>query len=586
MRVARRGASPRQIGADPTALAAVKTGTAADLRALARTYAREDGIASVQITGSGDARVRVGSPNPLAAQSVDVLDPSGSALGTLTVATTNARTYLDQVEADDGRAGGALRPRGPARGRCGRRGERRSRGWRGGGPRARRRSAADRGDRPARHRAGAGCACSLPAADQGFFGSRPKVAIALLAFFGVALLAVLFTLRSLQGYVRQMLGAAKRIGDGDFTQEVPVSGGDEMAGLASEFNKMSGRLSDQMDQLRRQRLEIDKSVRRIGDAFASGLDRQALLAILAETAVGTCEADYGLVALSGHVGAEAEAGTPTDRVQEAALAAEHAALREVGPVEIEREGAFAFASSLGRIGQTGAPVGAMTIARTGRPFANQEREVFLYLVGQAAASVENVALHELVSQQAVTDDLTGLANKRAFRELIGREAARATRFGHDLSLVILDIDDFKLVNDTYGHLQGDEVLQAVAGVVAEESRGIDLPARYGGEEFVVALPETDSDGALEVAERIRARIELTAVRLIEGHDAISVTASIGVSTAPPGGAGGVEALISAADEALYEAKRRGKNRVIVAAPGGAPVAASQPAAGDQFGEGT
>ena len=424
------------------------------------------------------------------------------------------------------------------------------------------------------------------AADQGFFGSRPKVAIALLAFFGVALLAVLFTLRSLQGYVREMLGAAKRIGDGDFTQEVPVSGGDEMAGLASEFNKMSGRLSDQMDQLRRQRLEIDKSVRRIGDAFASGLDRQALLAILAETAVGTCEADYGLVALSGHVGAEAEAGIPTDRVQEAALAAEHAALREVGPVEIEREGAFAFASSLGRIGQTGAPVGAMTIARTGRPFANQEREVFLYLVGQAAASVENVALHELVSQQAVTDDLTGLANKRAFRELIGREAARATRFGHDLSLVILDIDDFKLVNDTYGHLQGDEVLQAVAGVVAEESRGIDLPARYGGEEFVVALPETDSDGALEVAERIRARIELTAVRLIEGHDAISVTASIGVSTAPPGGAGGVEALISVADEALYEAKRRGKNRVVVAAPGGAPVAASQPAAGDQFGEGT
>ena len=228
----------------------------------------------------------------------------------------------------------------------------------------------------------------------------------------------------------------------------------------------------------------------------------------------------------------------------------------------------------------------MTIARTGRPFANQEREVFLYLVGQAAASVENVALHELVSQQAVTDDLTGLANKRAFRELIGRETARATRFGHDLSLVILDIDDFKLVNDTFGHLQGDEVLQAVAGAVAEESRGIDLPARYGGEEFVVALPETDSHGALEVAERIRARIELTAVRLIEGHDAISVTASIGVSTAPPGDAGGVEALISAADEALYEAKRRGKNRVIVAAPGGAPVAASQPAAGDQFGKGT
>ena len=110
---------------------------------------------------------------------------------------------------------------------------------------------------------------------------------------------------------------------------------------------------------------------------------------------------------------------------------------------MEENGAYAFASSLGRIGQTAAPVGAMTIARGGRPFNSNEREVFLYLVGQAAASVENVALHELVSEQAVTDDLTGLANNRAFRELMEREAARAQRFGHDLSLLILDIDDFK-----------------------------------------------------------------------------------------------------------------------------------------------
>ena len=110
-----------------------------------------------------------------------------------------------------------------------------------------------------------------------------------------------------------------------------MSGNDEMAGLASEFNKMSDRLGEQMDQLRRQRVEIENSVRRIGDAFASGLDRQALLAILVETAVGTCEADYGLVALSGHVGAEAEAGKASEPIQEAALAAEQRALREPGP---------------------------------------------------------------------------------------------------------------------------------------------------------------------------------------------------------------------------------------------------------------
>ena len=178
----------------------------------------------------------------------------------------------------------------------------------------------------------------------------------------------------------------------------------------------------------------------------------------------------------------------------------------------------------------------MTVGRAGRPFTPAEREVFLYLVGQAAASVENIALHELVSEQAVTDDLTELANNRAFREQIDREAARAVRFGLDLSLLILDLDDFKSVNDTYGHPQGDAVLWTIGRILREESRGIDQPARYGGEEFVVALPETDEQGALELAERIRERIEATAVDLVDGSGEISVTASIGLAT--QSGAGG------------------------------------------------
>ncbi len=305
-------------------------------------------------------------------------------------------------------------------------------------------------------------------------------------------------------------------------------------------------------------------MRRIGEAFASGLDRQALLEILVETAVGTCEADYGLVALSGHVGRRGGGWwARTDDVQEAALAAERRALREAGPVEVEENGAYAFASSLGRIGQSATPVGAMTIARAGRPFNSTEREVFLYLVGQAAASVENVALHELVSEQAVTDDLTGLANNRAFRDLMEREAARAQRFEHDFSLLICDIDDFKKVNDTYGHPQGDAVLRAIGRILAEESRGIDFPARYGGEEFVVALPETSAEGAIEVAERISERLEQQAVARLDGEGELRVTASIGLATLP-GAAANAGELIAKADAALYEAKRSGKNRVVVA----------------------
>ncbi len=143
-----------------------------------------------------------------------------------------------------------------------------------------------------------------------------------------------------------------------------------MAGLASEFNKMSSRLSAQMEQLRRQRAEIQESVRRIGEASAAGLDRQAMLKILVETAVGTCEADYGLVALTGHAGAEAEAGKAEDGSRGGAGRRAAGAARGRA-VEVSEGGAYAFASSLGRIADATSPLGAMTIARAGHPFTRQ-----------------------------------------------------------------------------------------------------------------------------------------------------------------------------------------------------------------------
>jgi diguanylate cyclase (GGDEF)-like protein len=202
----------------------------------------------------------------------------------------------------------------------------------------------------------------------------------------------------------------------------------------------------------------------------------------------------------------------------------------------------------------------MTVARQGEGFTPAQREVFLYLAGQVSSSIENIALHELVSQQAVTDELTGLSNSRHFRELITKEAARAERFGHELALILLDLDDFKQVNDAYGHLQGDRVLRMVGRVLRIESRGVDEPARYGGEEFAVALPETGIEGALDLAERVRARIESEQVPRVGGSGAVTVTASVGAASMH-GSANGAEALIAAADAALYEAKSAGKNRV-------------------------
>jgi len=327
---------------------------------------------------------------------------------------------------------------------------------------------------------------------------------------------------------------------------------------------MSDRLSTQLDEVRRQQIEIDRSVSRIGQAFASGLDRKALLQVVVETSLAACRAESGKIALSGHEGAEAEAGRVSDRLQAVADAAETQALERDDVVAQQTNGFCALASPLRRRGEL--PVGVMTVAREGEPFSQAERDVFLYLVGQASASIENISLHELVSEQAVTDELTGLSNNRRFRELISKEAARAQRFGHELSLIILDIDDFKRVNDTHGHLQGDEVLRTIGTVLDSESRGVDEPARYGGEEFAVALPETGLSGALELAERIRQRIESQAIPRIDRRGTVRVTASLGAASMP-GSADSARALIAAADAALYEAKRAGKNRV-----GGAPEA--------------
>src|SRR6185369_11604287 len=161
-------------------------------------------------------------------------------------------------------------------------------------------------------------------------------------------------------------------------------------------------------------------------------------------------------------------------------------------------------------------VGVISIARRGREFTDQERDLFAYLAGQATLSIENVDLHETVQQQAVTDELTGLFNVRQFHSRLAGEIDRAERFATPLSLVMLDIDKFKAVNDTYGHQQGDRVLVEVARVLRRLSRDVDLPARYGGEELAVVLPQTDLAGAEQQAERMRQAIEGMQVQRLDG----------------------------------------------------------------------
>ena len=171
--------------------------------------------------------------------------------------------------------------------------------------------------------------------------------------------------------------------------------------------------------------------------------------------------------------------------------------------------------------------------------------------------------HERTEEEAITDELTGLSNHRRFRQILAKEVERARRFDRPLSVVLLDLDDFKEINDSHGHLQGDRVLREVGRVLRSESREVDEPARYGGEEFAIALPETRVDGAIEVGERIRKRLEGVRLPLDGTSGEITIRASVGVAGTPEQ-APEVETLVESADQALYRAKQQGKNRTLSA----------------------
>jgi diguanylate cyclase (GGDEF)-like protein len=170
-----------------------------------------------------------------------------------------------------------------------------------------------------------------------------------------------------------------------------------------------------------------------------------------------------------------------------------------------------------------------------------------------------VRLHRIVERQALVDDLTGLANRRQAERTLDVELTRGNRFGTPVSVALVDLDNFKGVNDVYGHQAGDAVLREVAHALVGALRQFDVAARWGGEEFLLVLPGTDAAGATRVAERLRAAVASRAVPTAGGA-VLRVTASFGVASHPP--AASREELVATADEALYEAKRTGKNRVV------------------------
>jgi HAMP domain-containing protein len=241
-----------------------------------------------------------------------------------------------------------------------------------------------------------------PRQSSGFGTSPPALIAAAVAFLALGLIFVVLLVRALGSQVREMLSAAHRIGGGDFSQRVPVTGDDELAGLAREFNTMSERLSRQMDELRSQGTELERSLRRTGEAFAAAGDRSSLLQVAADAALPACRAETARAFMTGAPALHAVAGAaPSASMAEALREVEDIVLRDRVPADAGIADAFAFAEPVPGARGTRGRRAVMAVARSGSPFELSERQALRHLAGQVAVALESVELHELVSDEAV-----------------------------------------------------------------------------------------------------------------------------------------------------------------------------------------
>ena len=362
------------------------------------------------------------------------------------------------------------------------------------------------------------------AVDAADASARDRLLLALLGAVVLVGIVAFLEGRSIVRALRALVEAARGITQGHLGRRVLVKGRDELATLGAAFNAMADQLQARLEELDTERGRLRIAVARIGEALAVTNDVEQLLRVVVETAVEATGAVGATIQSGGLAAAAGNQHAPGDRL-------EH-------PLTVTGE-------RLGRLVLIGS-------------FDAEDRMTAASLAAHAAVALENARLHAIVERQALVDGLTGIANRRGCEDALVHEIARSDRMGTPFTLVVADLDDFKRINDMYGHDAGDDVLRELANVLRSTLRESDLAGRWGGEEFVLLLPGTNEEGGAQLAERVRAALRERPFHG-RGGAVFGVTCSFGAAQHRPGEQ--ERQLFAQADRALYEAKRLGKDRV-------------------------
>jgi two-component system cell cycle response regulator len=445
---------------------------------------------------------------------------------------------------------------------------------------------------------------------------------------GMAMVVARWLARSTTRPLEELAWAVGKVADGELGTRVPVGRDDELGRLAGTFNRMTRELQAYVQALTASRDQLRGHLAILGDTLSSTHDLHRILQVILQTALSATGARAGIVLLidpvdgrlvprcaegltgrwdvpeadlpllrvppgTGILGTVAATGEPRRGRCGLGGALDEPACRTYVAVPICAPSGVGDPLVPGDALATGQPATLGVLALYDRLGADEFDDADLLTLrtfaGQAGVAVHNVRVHEEAQRLSLTDPLTGLWNYRYLRESLRREVERASRFGRMLTVLVLDLDHFKDVNDKYGHAAGDTVLSEFARRIRIGLREVDVAFRQGGEEFVVLLPETDAYGGIIVAERLGAAVREIPVPIdarrqgaVPGPrvDRVAITVSIGIAVYPEHGTT-AQQVLDAADDALYAAKNAGRDTYRLAEPAPVPAATVTEAAVSQ-----